>query len=291
MPRGTPFHSRTAALCESHSWQEFYGYLAAASYDLDHLTEYYALRVAAALFDISSLFKYDINGPDALKLINRMVTRDVTQCAVRQIMYVVWCDEHGHVIDDGIVMRLEDHHYRLTAAVPNLRWLLDNAIGLDVAIEDVTDSVAALALQGPLSRDILNTIGLALDELKYFRLKSGRINDTPVTTTRTGYTGDLGYEIWMNAEQAESVWDAIMEAGHPYKMRPAGLLALDIARIEAGLLLIDVDFTSSKTTLFDVQKSTPFELGLGWAVNFAKDHFVGRDALMGKKQLSSGEVS
>jgi len=285
MPRTTPFYSRTSALCESHSWQEWSGFLSANMYELHHLREYYAIRTAAALIDISPLYKYHIHGGDALKLINRVVTRDVAKCAVGQVMYTPWCDEDGKVIDDGTVARLDEGFFRVTAADPSLRWFQDNAIGLDVQIEDVTEAIAAVALQGPTSRDILKRITDAdLDRLKYYRLTTATIAGIPATISRTGYTGDLGYEIWIASADAERLWDALMEAGRPYKMRAAGNLALDMARIEAGLLLVAVDFISAKKTVFEVQKSTPFELGLGWTVKLDKGNFVGREALLLEKR-------
>jgi aminomethyltransferase len=254
-------------------------------YDLAHQSEYYAIRSAAALFDISPLHKYHIRGPDALKLLNRVVTRDVSKCKLHQVLYTPWCDEHGKVIDDGTLCHLDQNLYRLTAADPNLRWLLGNATGLQVQVEDVSEHIAAVALQGPTSGDILEQLGVTdLGGLKYFRQMPATVGGIPADVTRTGYTGDLGYEIWVEAQEAIPLWDALMEAGAPHKMRPAGTVALEIARIEAGLLLIEVDFISAKKTLFDLQKSSPFELGLGWTVNFDKDYFVGREALLQEKQ-------
>ncbi len=285
MPRFTPFYSRTSALCASHSWQEWSGFLSANMYELHHVREYYAIRTAAALIDISPLYKYHLHGPDALKLLNRVVTRNVSKCAVGQVMYTPWCDERGKVIDDGTIARLEENLYRLTAADPNLRWFQDNAIGLDVQIDDVTESIAAVALQGPLSRDILNALSSSpVSGLHYYRLMQTTIAGVSATISRTGYTGDLGYEIWIAPADAERLWDALMETGQPYKLRAAGQLALDMARIEAGLLLVAVDFVSAKKTLFEVQKSTPFELGLGWAVKLDKSNFVGREALRKEKK-------
>lgn len=285
MPRGTPFHPRTSALCESRDWQEWSGYLSANTYELEHTREYYAIRTAAGLLDVSPLYKYHIAGPDALALINRVVTRDVSTCAVGQAMYTPWCDETGKVVDDGIVARLDEERIRLTAADPNLLWLEDNAVGLNVEIEDVSEAVAALALQGPMSHVILAQLTDAdIGSLRYFHLMQTTLDGIPATVSRTGYTGDLGYEIWIDAEHAVALWDKLMAAGTPYKMRPVGNYALDIARIEAGLLLIQVDFISARHTLFDVQKTSPYELGLDWAVALDKGYFVGRDALRREKQ-------
>lgn len=285
MPRPTPFYSRTAALCESHSWQEWSGFLSANMYELHHLREYYAIRTAAALIDISPLYKYLVHGPDALKLLNRVMTRDIARCAVGQVLYTPWCDERGSIIDDGTVTQLAPGRYRVTAADPSLRWFQDNATGLQVQVEDISDSLAALALQGPLAGEILQQLaGPAIAQLKYFRHAAAVIAGMKVSVTRTGYTGDLGYELWAHPADAERLWDALMAAGQPRLLRAAGQLALDMVRIEAGLLLVAVDFISSKKTVFDVQKSTPYELGLGWTVMLDKGNFVGRAALAAERE-------
>jgi aminomethyltransferase len=285
MPRYTPFYSRTSELCQSHSWLEWSGFLAANMYELHHLREYWAIRTAAGLIDISPLYKYHIHGRDALKLLNRVVTRDVSKLAVGQVLYTPWCDEQGKVIDDGTLHRLDENLYRLTAADPTLRWLQDNALGLDVQIDDATEEIAALALQGPLSRHILDSISNPpISALPYYCLTQTTVAGVPATISRTGYTGDLGYELWLSPADAERAWDAIVEAGQPYKLRAAGQLALDMTRIEAGLLLVATDFVSAKKTTFPIQKSTPFELGLGWAVKLDKGNFVGREALRKEKE-------
>jgi aminomethyltransferase len=253
-------------------------------YELEHKHEYYAIRTSAGLLDISPLYKYHIYGRDALKLLNRVVTRDLTKCAVGQVMYTPWCDEVGKIIDDGTVSRLEDDFFRLTAADPTYHWLEDNAAGLEVSIEDVSEGLAALALQGPFSRELLNQLtDVDLAGLRYFRLTPAKIGGIPLTITRTGYTGDLGFELWVDPGNAEALWDRLIEAGQPYRLRVVGNRALDIARIEAGLLLVAVDFMSAKKTMFEIQKSTPFELGLGWTVKLDKDYFVGQAALKQEK--------
>ncbi|NJN97494.1 MAG: aminomethyl transferase family protein [Anaerolineales bacterium] len=284
MPRQTPFYSRTSALCESQSWQEWAGFLSANTYELEHNHEYYAIRTAAALLDISPLYKYHIHGRDAFKLVNRVVTRDVGKCAVGQVIYTPWCDEAGKIIDDGTLSRLEENFFRLTAADPTYPWLRDNAVGLDVQIEDVTEGLGALALQGPTSRDILARLAdVDLAQLRFFRLTQANLGGIPATISRTGYTGDLGYEIWVEPAQAEALWDRLMEVGQAYRLRAVGNIALDMARIEAGLLLINVDFVSAKQTMFEIQKSTPYELGLGWTVHLDKPYFVGQAALRAEK--------
>jgi aminomethyltransferase len=280
MPIGTPFHSRTSALCESMSWRDWAGYFAVGSYEVHHEHEYNAIRNAASLIDISPLFKYRVGGRDATRLVDRIVTRDVARMKVGQVAYTHWCDGAGKVIDDGTVSRLGEQAYRWTAAEPTLRWIRANSLGLDVEVEDVSDRTAALALQGPTSRDILGACAEAdVEGLKYFRMTRGTIAGIPVEISRTGYTGDLGYEIWVDAGRAEPIWDALMAAGRPYDITPTGMLALDVARIEAGLILLDVDYVSARKALIPSQKHTPFEIGLGRLVHLDKPPYVGQAAL------------
>ena len=236
MPIGTAFHERTFPLCESLSYREWSGYYAVSSYEPHHEHEYNAIRNAAALIDISPLFKYRLTGKDATRLVDRVITRDMRKVAVGQVVYTPWCDERGKVIDDGTVSRLEENTYRWTAADPSLRWFTQNAAGMDVQIEDISESVSALALQGPTSGRLLKSLveDAEVANLKYFRVTKGTIAGVPVEISRTGYTGDLGYEIWMRWEDATRVWDALVRAGAPFDLRPSGMLALDVARIEAA---------------------------------------------------------
>ncbi|MGH9221836.1 MAG: aminomethyltransferase family protein [Vicinamibacterales bacterium] len=281
MPVASAFHARTLELCESLSYRDWAGYYAVSAYETHHEHEYNAIRNACALIDISPLFKYRLSGPGATRLVNRVITRDASKMAIGQVYYTPWCDEHGKVIDDGTVTRTDQSEYRWTAADPNLRWLSENASGLDVGIEDISESVAALALQGPTSRRLLQQVCDAdLSTLKYFRAARGSIAGIAVDVTRTGYTGDLGYEVWMPWNAALTVWDAIVHAGAAFDLHPTGMLALDVARIEAGLLLIDVDFQSSRRALIESQKYSPYELGLGRLVDLEKGPFVGRAALI-----------
>ncbi|MGQ0653670.1 MAG: aminomethyltransferase family protein [Betaproteobacteria bacterium] len=277
MLRGTPFHERTAALCVSHAWRRWAGYVVASSYELSHEREYHSIRSAAALLDISPLYKYRISGKDAARLLDRVVTRNVARMRPGQVAYTGWCDAAGKMLDDGTVTRLEEDVFRLTSADPNLRWLQDNAAGLYVRIEDISDSMAALAVQGPASHAILASIGEV--DLKYFRMAPTRLAGIDVTVSRTGYTGDLGYEIWVEAGKALPLWDALMHAGAGYGLMAAGMLALDVARIEAGLMLLDVDYVSARKALVAAQTSTPYELDLAWTVQLDKEVFVGREAL------------
>lgn len=276
MPVGTPFHSRTAALCRSQNWRTWSGYFAAGSYDVVHDYEYHAIRSSAGLIDVSPLFKYEVRGPDALKLVNRVVTRDAAKCRVGQAIYTCLCDDEGYVIQDGTVFRLGDDWFRFNLAEPSLRWLKLNSEGFDVSVADVSEATAALALQGPNSLKILGqVVDVELGALKFFRLDFAHIDSIPVIVSRTGYTGDLGYELWFSAKFAEPVWDNVMQAGKSFGIKPAGLLALDLARLEAGFILLDVDYLSAEKALIPVQKYTPFEIGLGWTVDLKKEFFLG----------------
>jgi aminomethyltransferase len=283
--RQTPFHQRTAALSEGQAWRRWAGYVVASAYELSHDREYHAIRSAAALFDVSPLYKYMITGRDAARLLDRVVTRDVGKAKVGQVLYTPWCDAEGKQLDDGTISVLAEQTYRMTSADPNLRWLHLNAAGLEVAIEEVSEQTAALSLQGPNARAILQIAAQRdLAGLKYFHLTDAKIRGIPVTISRTGYTGDLGYEVWVDAAQALPLWDALIETGTPYGITPAGMLALDVARIEAGLILIEVDYFSSRHALIEAQKSSPFELGLGWTVALGKESFNGKAALAREKQ-------
>ena len=276
----SPFFDRTSKLNESQEWRRWSGYLSATNYELTHENEYFAIRTKAALLDITPLYKYLIQGPDALRFLDRLVTRNINICKVGQVMYTPWCDEDGKVIDDGTVQRLSERKFRITSAEPNLEWFKYNAAGMDLTISDDSVNTAALALQGPNSRAILNIVSSdSLDSLKFFWMMETRFGDIPVSISRTGYTGDLGYEIWMDSKDALSVWDLLMDKGKPFGITPTGLQALDIARIEAGLILLDVDYISSRHAIVESRKSSPYELGLGWAVKMKKKDFIGKRAL------------
>jgi aminomethyltransferase len=285
MPVASAFHARTHQLCESLNYRDWAGYYAVSAYETHHEHEYNAIRNGCAVIDVSPLFKYRVTGRDATRLVDRIITRDAKKMSVGQVYYTPWCDEEGKVIDDGTVTRLAEQTYRWTAADPNLRWFTENAAGLEVQVEDITEQVAALALQGPTSARLLRQISsVPIETLKYFRAASGEIAGVPVEISRTGYTGDLGYEVWMPWDAAITVWDAIAAAGPAFDLHAAGMLALDVARIEAGLLLIDVDFHSSRKALIEAQKYSPFELGLGRLVDLPKGPFVGRSALLAEQR-------
>ena len=284
----SPFFERTSKLNESQEWRRWAGYLAATSYELTHENEYFAIRTKAALLDISPLKKYIVEGPDAQNLLDRLVTRNIAICKVGQVMYTPWCDEEGKVVDDGTVQRLSENKFRITSAEPNLEWIESNSTGMDVMIKDDSYSTAALALQGPNSRAILNAVSSkSLDSLKFFWMMETTFENIPVTISRTGYTGDLGYEIWMDPNDALSVWDLLMNKGKTFGITPTGLHALDIARVEAGLILLDVDYISTRHALIESRKSSPYELGLGWSVKLKKKNFICKARLVQEFKNSS----
>ena len=276
----SPFFERTSKLNESQEWRRWSGYLAATQYELTHENEYFSIRTKAALLDITPLYKYIIEGSDAQRFLDRLVTRNIKISKVGQVMYTPWCDENGKQIDDGTVQRLSENKFRITSAEPNLEWIETNAAGMDLSISDDSFTTAALALQGPNSRAILNKVASdSLNSLKFFWMMDTTFGDIPVTISRTGYTGDLGYEIWMDPKDALAVWDLLLEKGKSYGITPTGLQALDMARIEAGLILLDVDYISTRHAIIQSRKSSPYELGLGWAVKMKKKDFIGKKAL------------
>ena len=280
MSLGTPLHPRTAPLNRKLQWREWSGWWAASAYADAHDIEYNAIREAAALIDVTPLFKYRVGGPDAMRLVDRVITRDATKLKVGQVFYTPWCDEHGKVIDDGTVHRIGESELLWTAADPQQRWLTLNARGLDVAVEDVSEALAAIALQGPLSRAVLEAAtGASLADLRYFRRRDATLAGIAVGMSRTGYTGDLGYEIWIPADRATEAWDALVAAGAAYGVRPAGMLALDVVRLEAGLVLLEVDYTSARHALNPEQSYSPYELAMGRLVDLNKAPFVGQLAL------------
>jgi aminomethyltransferase len=281
LPIGTAFHERTFALCHSLNYREWSGYYTVSVYEVHHEHEYNAIRNACALIDITPLYKYLITGKDATRLVDRVITRDINKVAVGQVIYACWCDEDGKVIDDGTITRLDENRYRWTAADPSLRWFRQSGANMDVQTEDISEQIAALALQGPASANLLKTVADAdISNLKYFRKTSGKIGGVPVDISRTGYTGDLGYEIWIPWNDAVKVWDTLIQKGKEFDIHAAGMLALDVARVEAGLLLIEVDYISSKKALIPSQKYSPYELGFGKMVHLEKQNFIGKRALV-----------
>jgi aminomethyltransferase len=283
----TPFHERARALSELDSFIPWNGYTTVDVFStVEH--EYFAIRNASTLYDLSPMAKYRITGPDALRFMNRLVTRDLAKLKPNRVAYAVWCDDEGHLIDDGTVFRLGESEYRLCAQERQLDWLLDSAIGYDVEISDVTEAIAGLALQGPTSCAVLRKLGLAgVERLKPFDIGTFAFEGTALTVSRTGFTGDLGYEVWMDPRDAELVWDRLMAAGRSRGIRPLGSRALNIARIEAGFLLPNVEFLSAERTLRVGRERSPFELGLDWLVDFQKGHFTGRRALLAEQRVGT----
>ncbi len=287
MTRLTPFHSRTSTLNEGQRWDDWEGFLAARMYSLDPLVEYNAVRLGCGLFDVSPLHKYEVRGPDAQALLQRMVVRNLAPSRPGRGFYTVWCDDDGKVVDDGAVFHIAENHLRLTSTLPSLEWLIDNSSGFDVTIEDVSEELVGIALQGPTSRDLLQKLtSVDLSALKYWHCTDADVVGSPSLISRSGYTGDLGFEIFVRPEDAERIWDSAMDLASDYQMRPCGLVALDMTRIEAGLPTIDAEFISAKQTLFEVQTISPLELGVGWMCKLDGDFFVGRDALI--KEKSNG---
>ncbi|MCH7839819.1 MAG: aminomethyl transferase family protein [Planctomycetes bacterium] len=281
----SPFHPRTSALCRCLRWKDWAGYHAVCAYDLYPDREYYAIRHAAGLIDVTPLFKYEVRGADASAFLAHLMVKDIRKLKVGQVTYCCWCDDQGKLVDDGTVSRLADTHFRVTAAEPTLAWLTRNSGSFDVEIEESTDTLAAVALQGPFSRDILMQITDAdVEHLGFFRLTPAAIDGFEAVITRTGYTGDLGYEVWAPNEHALRLWDALMDAGRAYGLQPAGLDALDVTRVEAGFIMNGVDYFSANHCLIESRKSTPYEAGLGWTVNLDREPFIGQRALKEEKK-------
>ena len=290
MPSPSPFHARTAALCESYSWKIWGGQYAVCAYDVCHEREYNAFRQGTGVIDVSPLYKYDITGQDAAAFLSRVTVRDITRLREGRATYLCWTTEAGKIIDDGTCMRLGPEHYRLTAAEPMYHWFAENARGYAVQIEDVSAEWAALAIQGPTSRAVLKSIadGVDTNGLRFFGVAHGQLAGCEAVVTRTGYTGDLGYELWVRNHDALTLWDAVMEGGSPHGAYPAGLDALDICRVEAGFIMMGVDYTGAFDAVIPDQLSSPYEIGLGWTVRLDdREPFIGQDALRLEAQRGS----
>ena len=289
LPVPSPFHPRTAPLCTSYLWKEWAGYYAVRSFDTCHEPEYMAFRHAAGLLDVTALYKYEVRGADAAAYLSRIMVKDLSRLRIGRVTYLCWCDDDGKVLDDGTITHLGENHYRVTAAEPCYRWFCQLSRGYRVEIEDVSEKLGALALQGPNSAAILGEVtDGAIEGLRFFGHRRAKIARASVDITRTGYTGDLGYEIWMANEDALTVWDALAAIGPRYRLQPAGLDALDVARVEAGFIMNGVDYFSANHCLVDSRKSTPLELGLGWAIQLDRDPFVGQAALAAEAARGPG---
>ena len=280
----TPFHERTYEACYNNDWYRWAGYKIAREYSNTEL-EYTAMRNTAGVLDITPMHKYDIKGADAIKFVDKLVTRNVTEIKSGQVMYIIWCNEDGNVIDDGTVFCFDSNHLRIFCAERNLNWFSDTAIGFDVEVEDVSDTIAALAFQGPLSCKILNLLNVKnIENLRPFYFDDFDLNGCKVTISRTGFSGDLGYEIWCKNEDAISVWDSLFKFNRDYKVLPAGMNALEMVRVEAGFIQPNADFMSAEQALRPNRMINPFELGMGWLVDLNKNYFTGKKNLVNLKK-------
>ncbi len=283
----TPFHSRVEAMCELNDWGNWMGYTTPNAY-FDVELEYFAIRSTTGVFDLSPMNKYRITGPDAEAFLNRMVTRNVSKLGVNRVGYAVWCNDAGQVMDDGTIFRLGEQDFRLCSYQRADDWLHWCTLGFDVTITNESEDIAGLAVQGPTSCTVLTLLGCAgLDQLKPFGIAHFTFEGAPMMVSRTGFTGDLGYEVWVAPEQAEALWDQLFELGRDYLIKPIGSYALDIARIEAGFLQAHVDFVPSEEVVRNGRTRSPFELGLEWLVDFSKPLFNGRSALLEEKAKGS----
>ena len=280
----TPFHDRARALSQVESFIAWAGYTTVDVFTTVE-QEYFAIRNATTLYDLTPMVKYRIAGPHAVAYLNRMVTRDIAKLKPDRVAYCVWCNDAGQLLDDGTVFRLGESEYRLCTAERQIDWLLDSAIGFDVEISEVTEQIAALAMQGPTSCAVLKAAGLTgVERLKPFEIGYFALEGAPLTVSRTGFTGDLGYELWMAPEAAEEIWDALMRLGRSRGIRAIGSQALNIARIEAGFLSPRVDFVSAEQTIRTGRERSPLELGFAWLIDFNKGHFTGRRALVAERE-------
>ncbi len=280
----TPFHARIAALCHTRDWGRWAGFSTPNSFGEVEL-EYFAVRNTATLFDLSPMMKYRIEGPDAERYLNHLLTRDVRKLKPGRVAYSIWCDDAGHVLDDGTLFRFAEDSFRLCSQERQLVWLTDAAAGFEVEIEDVTEQVAALALQGPTSAAILRRLGVVeAESLRPFGLCEIDLAGGKVTLSRTGFTGDLGYELWCEPMLAEPLWDSLIEAGKLHGLRPIGSHALDLVRIEAGFIATNADYMAGDQILRTTRGRSPFELGLERLVDFDKGHFNGRRALLAERE-------
>jgi len=279
----TPFHSRIAPLCRTNLWERWSGYTTVTLF-YSETEEYFAIRNTASLYDISPMIKYRLSGPDAARVVNRLMTRDIGRCAVGQVFYSPWCNGAGKVIEEGTIFRLGENDFRVNCAEHQLTWFEATAYGFDASVADVTREIAGLALQGPLAGRVLEAFGLKdIGKLRYFRLADFEVDGLKLTVSRTGFTGDLGYELWVSPQDARALWDRLMAAGQVHGLRPIGSRVLNTARIEAGNILINVDYIAANKAVRDSQMRSPFGLALDWAVNLKKDHFNGRQALLAEQ--------
>ena len=279
----TPFHTKTQERCYTHDWHRWSGYKIAKQYTSAEL-EYTAIRNTAGVIDITPMHKYRVQGKDAKKFINKLITRNVDNIKPNQVVYALWCNEDGFVVDDGTIFCFDENNFRICSGERNLNWFEDTAIGFDVIIEDISHSIAALAFQGPLSCKILHMLNAKnIENLKPFCFDQFTINNQEITISRTGFSGDLGYELWCEPSQAHNVWDALFSFNKDYKILAAGLDALEMVRVEAGFIVVNADLIAAEHALRPNRMRTPYELGLAWMVNLDKEFFSGKEALIKQK--------
>ncbi len=282
----TPFHDRVEVLNQTYDWSHWAGHLVVDRYQMSEKFEYFAIRNSAAYFDTSPLYKYRFSGRDAERFLSGVLARDIRKCRVGQAQYTIWCDDRGFVLEDGVILRTGPDEFLLTAAEPNLAYFSDLVGYESVEIEDVSTEWAGLALQGPRSRRILSNLAPEIADIGYFHVTPAKIGGAETIVSRTGFTGDLGYEIWVPSDEALGVWDAVVDASAGHGVVPFGQIALLMARLEAGLLLINVDFESSRFAFNDEHRSTPVELGFGWMFRDLDRPFIGRNAI--RRELADG---
>lgn len=282
----TPFHARTSTANKLNNWGPWAGYTTSFCYG-DEAMEYSAIRNAATVYDLCPMVKYAVTGPDACAFLNRLTVRDVAKLPVGSVHYTIWCDDAGKIIDDGTLFHLGPNRYRICCQERHLPWLLDSAFGFDVRIEEVTEMIAALSLQGPCSASVLTAAGFDVSTLKPFRIIDVPFNGTTLTISRTGFTGDLGYELWTTPDQALALWDHLFAVGAPWGLQPIGSTALNMARIEAGFIITNMDFVPAQQAVREDRARSPFEMGLEWLIDWDKGHFTGRRALLVEREKGS----
>lgn len=279
----TPFHEKIRERCYAHDWMRWAGYKVVRQYSNTEL-EYTAMRNTAGVIDITPMHKYKVKGPQAKSFINKLITRNIISIKNNQVVYAMWCNEDGYVVDDGTVFCFDVNNFTICCAERNLNWFEDTAIGYDVTIEDISKTIAALAFQGPLSCKILHMLGAKdIENLRPFDFKNYQLNNKEVMISRTGFSGDLGYELWLDPSIATDVWDDLFSFNKYYKIMAAGMAALEMVRIESGFVQVNSDLIASEQALRPNRMRTPYELGMGWIVNLEKEYFSGKQALIKNK--------
>lgn len=280
-PKESHFHPRQAALNLRDAWSDWNGYKF-ADYYYDAEFEYFCVRNTCGTYDICPMQKYYVEGPDAEAMLNRMVTRDIARLKKNRVTYVCWCTDEGRIVDDGTIFKLGPEKFMLTCGSPSTAWLKKSSFGFDdLTITDMTDDIAALSFQGPTTCEVLKVMGLeGIETLKPFGIRHFPFAGDTLQVSRTGFTGDLGYELWIAPDKALALWDALYAAGDNYGIHPYGEAATNMARLEAGFIMPDMEFSEALKTVHFRHDQTPFELNLGWLVDFRKPHFNGRNALL-----------